>query len=404
MPPEPKKPIEELLEASAKARRNEFGVEPTMPNPMRARLHDEIAHVGREQERKTGSSWLSMWWPRITIGAAAAALVISASVMWVERSPQPGSQAMRLATHEAEPNKAFDKALAAPPALENFADKLSSNSDSLEIAKADEEKSLAMKKFAEVAIPPATPAMEEPITKGFVTGGKDIAQARSEITEHERARVAAKAEQVDQAPVSAAASSNLETKNAAAAPAAPAVAQNRKMETANFRQQFSQNVGSQAFRSNSKLKQTTNVLNNFQVEQDGRQIRVVDADGSTYTGKIVPLAQQNATRQPLQEKAGRSASQEKQQYAARSQRALVKSAADPESASSEFSFRATGYNSSLRKPLVFEGNYMATPPAQQKAPAAASSQSEEQLPARIVGTAKISGESPVEVDAVSVVP
>lgn len=404
MPSDPKKPIEELLEASAKARRNEFGSEPAMPNPMRARLHDEIARVALEQEPKMHLSWLSMWWPRIAIGAVAATLVIGASVMWVGRAPQPGGATMRLATHQAEPDKAFDQALAAPPTVENFADKLSSDSESLEIAKADEEKSLAMKKFAEVAIPPATPAMDAPITKGFVAADKNNVEGRSEVTEHEKARVAAKAEQVDQAPVAAGPSRNLETQSAAPAAAAPVLAQNRKTQTANFKQQqFSQNVGSQAFRSNAKLKQTTTVLTNFHVEQEGLQIRVVDADGSTYTGKIVPLAQ-NAARQPVKEKPGRSASQEKHQYATGPKRALAKSAADPESASNEFSFRATGYNSSLRKPVVFEGNYMPSPPAEQKAPAAAASQGEEQLPARIVGTAKISGESPVEVDAVSVAP
>ena len=45
----PKKPtIEELLEASAKARREAFGPAPQMPNPMRARLQEEIARKNRQ--------------------------------------------------------------------------------------------------------------------------------------------------------------------------------------------------------------------------------------------------------------------------------------------------------------------------------------------------------------------
>ena len=46
MPLEPKKPIDELLEASAKARRAAFGADPKMPNPMRAQLHHEIYTFG----------------------------------------------------------------------------------------------------------------------------------------------------------------------------------------------------------------------------------------------------------------------------------------------------------------------------------------------------------------------
>ncbi len=75
-----------------------------------------------------------------------------------------------------------------------------------------------------------------------------------------------------------------------AAPAAASLAQNR--QTTNFRQQFSKNAANQAFRS--KLKQTANILNEFQVEQTDHEIRLVDADGSTYSGKLEPLAQNDA--------------------------------------------------------------------------------------------------------------
>jgi len=48
---EPKKPIEELLEATARARRAQFGADPTMPNPMRAQLHHEIERLSRTPEQ-----------------------------------------------------------------------------------------------------------------------------------------------------------------------------------------------------------------------------------------------------------------------------------------------------------------------------------------------------------------
>ena len=69
MASEPKKPIEEMLEAAAKARRDAFGPDPGMPNPMRARLHDELARLKSEEE-KLGKSWLEMFLLRLAVAAA----------------------------------------------------------------------------------------------------------------------------------------------------------------------------------------------------------------------------------------------------------------------------------------------------------------------------------------------
>ena len=63
-----------------------------------------------------------------------------------------------------------------------------------------------------------------------------------------------------------------------------------------------------------------------------------------------------------------------------------------QAANAEFYFRATGYNSSLKKRVVFEGNYIASSAAAQKKVAEAKAEAEErdeQTPARITGTAKI---------------
>ena len=66
-----------MLEALAKARRAQFGDDPKMPNPMRARLHEEIARVGAAEDEKVESrgSWLTMFWPRVTVAAALATLI-----------------------------------------------------------------------------------------------------------------------------------------------------------------------------------------------------------------------------------------------------------------------------------------------------------------------------------------
>src|SRR5205085_10216447 len=80
MPPEPKNPIEELLEASARARRAEFGADPKMPNPMRAQLHEEIARRNRGGEPRR--SWFANFWPQLSLATAVAAALVVASVVW----------------------------------------------------------------------------------------------------------------------------------------------------------------------------------------------------------------------------------------------------------------------------------------------------------------------------------
>src|SRR5437762_12197108 len=115
----------------------------------------------------------------------------------------------------------------------------------------------------------------------------------------------------------------------------------------NFRQQFSKDAANQAFRS--KLKQTANILNEFQMEQNDHEIRLVDADGSTYSGKLEPLAQNDA----------RSVYNQKKNYNAPSSRAAPTFDEKAQSANAVYSFLATGYIPSLKNSLFFEVIYIA---------------------------------------------
>jgi hypothetical protein len=160
----------------------------------------------------------------------------------------------------------------------------------------------------------------------------------------------------------------------------------------NFRQQFSNDAANQAFRS--KLKQRLNILNEFQVQQSDHEIRLVDADGSTYSGQLEPLAQNDA----------RSVYNQKRNY-----NSPVSGAAptfdSKAQANAEYYFRATGYNTSLKKSLVFEGNYVAPLGVAQKKVTKGKTESEErgqEGSARITGVAKVHGESPVQIDAIAV--
>jgi hypothetical protein len=361
MPLEPKNPIEDLLEASARARRAEFGADPKMPNPMRAQLHHEIARLGRTQEQQSGH-FFGIPWPRLALAIAFALILVSASGLWWWHERQGGGgETLKLAMQEPAreappPEKVFEQgAAAAGPAAPTLADSNAAASRPAEEAKDAD----ALTKSIGTT---TTPSTTGPVTEGLMAAGAKTDQPLL-------------------------AGSSLAAKEAPATSASASKAQNRQLT--NFRQQFSQNAANQA----SKAKQTLNILNEFQVEQTDHEIRLVDADGSTYSGKLEPLAQNDA----------RSIFNQKRNYTAPSSRAATSFDDKAQAANAEFYFRATGYNSSLKKRLVFEGNYIASPvSAQKKVAKAEAEEREEQTPARITGTAKIRGETPVQINAIAV--
>jgi hypothetical protein len=359
MPLEPKKPIDELLETSAKARRAAFGTDPKMPNPMRTQLHHEISRLARKDECESRWRAFGISWPRLMTATALALILVSASAIWWWREHQSaGGETMKLAMQQpmapaneaAAPEKVFEQGAAAAGARsgEVFAENKTGAMQSANQPKvADTLSRLA-------------PATKDSINAGEKTAGSlpsDISLAAKETNQ--------------------------------SAPAAASLAQNR--QTTNFRQQFSKNTSDQAFRG--KPKQTLNILNEFQVEQTDREIRVVDGDGSTYSGRLEPLAKNDP----------RSIFNQKRNYAAPSSRAPASFDDKAQAANAEFYFRATGYNSSLKKRVVFEGNYIASSAAaQKKAAEAKAEERDEQTRARITGTAKIPGESPLQIDAIAV--
>jgi hypothetical protein len=340
MPLEPKKPIDELLETSAKARRAAFGADPKMPNPMRAQLHYEISRLARKDECESRWRAFGISWPRLMTGTALALILVSASAIWWWRGHQSGGETTKLAMQQpmapaneaAAPEKVFEQGAAAPT-VPAFADGNATASRPAEEAKDAD----ALTKSAGTT---TTPSPTGPVTKDLMAAG-------------------AKADQPLLGGRSLAAKETNQS-----APVAAALAQNR--QTTNFRQQFSKNASDQAFRS--KPKQTLNILNEFQVE-------------------------------------ARSIFNQKRNYAAPSSRAPASFDDKAQAANAEFYFRATGYNSSLKKRVVFEGNYIASSSAAQKKAAEAKVEAEErdqQTPARITGTAKIPGESPLQIDAIAV--
>jgi hypothetical protein len=391
MPSEPKKPIEQMLEALAKARRKEFGDDPKMPNPMRARLHEEIARAGAAEDEKVESrgSWLTMFWPRVTVAAALATLIVLVPAIWWNRShpvAESGDLALRDRTAGAadELNSAVaagDTHAKAPAvsATEPTVNLAANGQIKIEPAATPASEAEAFKSSIRFAQERGAIELPSQVTKGFTD--KEIAAAK-----------------IRAAPAAApAAASDSKAKSDTMAGVAPPVAQTSSAGSLGTKQQFSQQSAVQSFRNNAQVSRSANVLNTFQVQQEGNEIRVLDADGSTYAGKIDQLAKSGELDSRITARS--DAAKQTRRYAAKAARV-------DESAAPQSYFHATGYNVSLKKTVVFEGNY-AAPPAQQ--PATVTSNDRERAEqsrdrARIVGTVRVNGEAPVEVDAIAETP
>ena len=390
MASEPKKPIEQMLEALAKARRAQFGDDPKMPNPMRARLHEEITRAGMTEDDnvKSRPSWITMFWPRMTVAAALATLLVLVPAIWWNQShPSAGRGDLALRDRTARAAAEFN---AAVPAKDTAANASTVSATDATVNLADN---------SQVKIEPgAAPSSESEAVKSpsSLAQGRGVTELRSQQKKEFDTKVAsAKVQAAPAAALPAGADSKPESDGmAAAAPLAPRQSLAGSFTTT---QQFSQQSGVQSFRNNAQVSGAANVMNKFQVQQQGDEIRVLDADGSTYAGKIEQAARSEELDSRIA--ARRDLAKQKLGYAA-------KSVSEKKSAIPQSYFRATGYNVTLQRTLVFEGNYAAPSPQQ---PTAAGSNDRERAEqsrdrARIVGTVRVNGEAPVQVDATAETP
>jgi hypothetical protein len=380
--------MEQMLEALAKARRAEFGDDPKMPNPMRARLHEEIARAGAAEDEKVESrgSWLTMFWPRVTVAAALATLIVLVPAIWWNRShPLAESGDLALRDRAAAAANGLNPAV---PAEDTLAKAPTASATEATVNLADN---------SQIKIEPAaTPSSEaEALASSTrVAQGRGATGLPTEATKGFDKKIAAAKMQSAPAVASAAAGADSKAKSDTMAGVAPPVAQPSSAGSLGAEQHFSQQSAVQSFRNNAQVSRSANVLNTFQVQQQGSEIRVLDADGSTYIGKIEQFARNAELDSRIT--ARRDAAKQARSYPA-------KAVGKTESAAPQSYFRATGYNVSLKKTLVFEGNYAASS-AQQ--PAMTTSNDRERAEssreqARIVGTVRVNGEAPVEIDAIA---
>src|SRR5262245_34746526 len=258
MASEPNKPIEQMLEALAKARRAQFGNDPRMPNPMRARLHEEIALAGaREEEAKLRPSWLTMFWPRVTVAAALATLLVLVPAIWWNQShPIAGRGELALRDRAAAASDALNSALPAKDTV-SYAPGGSATESTVNLADNSQVK----------VEPAARPSSEAEVSKSSA----HIAPARAatelpsqETQEFDKEIASAK---IQAAPaVAPPAGADLKAKSDTMAAAAPPVLQPSSAGILATTQQFSQQPAVQSFRNSAQVSRAANVLNTFQVE------------------------------------------------------------------------------------------------------------------------------------------
>ena len=103
------------------------------------------------------------------------------------------------------------------------------------------------------------------------------------------------------------------------------------------------------FRNTAGAAQSSPVLANFQVQQNGSAIRVVDADGSVYDGSLQP---ESSLTQNFSGKTVFAAPTPNQQ-----QTAIVSQTESP--TAQNYFFRVAGINRTLKQNVVFAGNLLA---------------------------------------------
>ena len=128
-----------------------------------------------------------------------------------------------------------------------------------------------------------------------------------------------------------------------------------KNAAATLVQKFSQTAATgDSRRSTDPAPTATPILTTFQLEQSGDQLRVIDSDGSTYTGAITPPATSAYYATSVEPKRATTPAAGSKPVA-RGVSVPLDSAAG---SAQNYSFRVTGTNRTLQQPVVFSGSIL----------------------------------------------
>ncbi len=143
----------------------------------------------------------------------------------------------------------------------------------------------------------------------------------------------------------------------ASAPSTASAAQlfgaNSTPEASQARQQFLQLDNQARYRKNFNSPPMPQVMQDFAFERTGDRVRIVDADGSTYEGTVMPA--------PVEEVRAKVFSQLDVAKERQDSLAQPTQSADPQSS---YRFHAAGVNRKLNQSVEFRGEWQAVAPAQ----------------------------------------
>jgi hypothetical protein len=435
---EPERRIEKLVRAFAKKRREQAGDPMELHSARRQQLQKEIAR----RSAVKGGGWFSNFFfglrPRLVFAVCFSALAITALILWPRLNhPKPGASlaSAKDSRDEIAQTKKTPAALTPPPVSimtppvatadeDGLQDKQKSVPATQELKQQEptiaagnravlpEENSMRadvvtnsiaqFDTFRGVAVASVAPSNNE--TPAFKSNG-GFGGGVGAVSKNATDQVLPQSAVPTGATFAANADSakNLKMRAEPAAPPLPASAQfrdQRKTEIAAaeppasrlFLNQLDMPVTRQ--RPTDSLSAPAPVLASFRVEQSGNTMRVIDADGSVYTG-AVQVAQQESPVRAVSPKNAPSAVP----------RAQV---AGQVQAAQNYSFRVAGTNRNLQQNVVFSGNLIPLTNASVSgiggfggASAAQSQLSAEiQLSnSRISGRAVVGNQKAIEVDA-----
>ena len=325
MPNEPERPVEKLLRDYAERRRGEAEHDFELHPASRRLLQDEVARVHAGKEQKEGwfpGSWVRLW-PTLGYGLATmAALGLVVKLML------PGVAPIRtvgqLAKNENAAAPVLAKASPEAPAQ-------AVNAPALAIAQPEPPTG---------AVNLALADQKEPISRDAsalseiaqLQTGKDLAVMSQK---HADNQVLSRAPAAPQSKTFMLSQSEAETGAQLGRTEAPQQF---------LREQLQQREAGAKW---SNTLPSSQILASFRVELNGQELRIIDKDGSIYTGSIATPGAGASTALSEGVKADSSLA---------SATAISKERRMPQQ--SNVSFRVAGTNLSLKQPLVFRGQLL----------------------------------------------
>jgi len=329
MPNEPERPVENLLRACAEKRRAEAGQDFELHSASRRILQNEVARVYPGEARKQG--WLPISWARFwpTLGyslatIAALGLVVKLMLPGVARTKTVGP----LAKNENAAAPILTKASSEPAAQPVNAPSLATvqpepPTGAVNLALADQKTQISRDGSALKDV-------------DQVQTGQDLAVMSHQLRENEQLSAASAAAQPK--------SFMLSQGDAGVARQLGRTEAPQQLVRAQLEQQVTDAKWSNTLPASP-------VLASFRVELNGQELRVIDKDGSIYTGSISQFqaGAPNAITEAVKPNSS-SAPRESRSLAAG---AMSKMRGVPQESS--FSFRVAGTNLSLNQPIIFRG-------------------------------------------------